>query len=124
MLGYNWPGNVRELRNVIERAAALASGPVIQLTDLPESIRGRTAPAVSPVSSFAPARLQPPLAETAPAAGEDEATRILAVLRKHNNNRRRAATELGMSRVSLYKKLHRYGLFVSKSKRRAEAASA
>ena len=33
------------------------------------------------------------------------------MLRKHRNNRVRAASELGMSRVSLYKKLHKYGLF-------------
>ena len=35
---YDWPGNVRELRNVIERAAAFAGGPVITLADLPETI--------------------------------------------------------------------------------------
>ena len=45
---------------------------------------------------------------------DDEGSRILAVLRKHNNNRRRAAAELGISRVSLYKKLHKSGLFVRK----------
>jgi DNA-binding NtrC family response regulator len=119
MLRYRWPGNVRELRNVIERAAALASGPVIQFADLPESIRGPSAPAVSSPGSLAAPALLPFSAETTAAAdvADDEARRILAVLRKHNNNRRRAATELGMSRVSLYKKLHRYGLFVSKSKR-------
>jgi hypothetical protein len=32
------------------------------------------------------------------------------VLRKHGNNRLRAALELGISRRTLYKKLHRYGL--------------
>jgi formate hydrogenlyase transcriptional activator len=31
LAGYHWPGNVRELQNVIERAAILASGPVIEL---------------------------------------------------------------------------------------------
>ena len=50
-----------------------------------------------------------------PAAGgggpEDEVWRICEALRKHRNNRVRAAAELGMSRVSLYKKLHKYGLF-------------
>jgi DNA-binding NtrC family response regulator len=30
---YSWPGNVRELENVIERAAILAHGPVIQIDD-------------------------------------------------------------------------------------------
>jgi DNA-binding NtrC family response regulator len=48
-----------------------------------------------------------------PASGgpEDEVWRICEALRKHRNNRVRAAAELGMSRVSLYKKLHKYGLF-------------
>jgi len=34
MQAYPWPGNVRELRNVVERAALLASGPVLDITDL------------------------------------------------------------------------------------------
>jgi transcriptional regulator of acetoin/glycerol metabolism len=126
MLKYRWPGNVRELRNVIERAAALASGPVIQFADLPESIRGSSVSAVSSPSSFDVAALMPVPAETTPTGDEDEdeASRILAVLRKHNNNRRRAATELGISRVAFYKKLHRYGLFVSKSKRTVQPLAA
>jgi len=39
-----------------------------------------------------------------------EAQRIARALEKHNNNRLRAAAELGISRMTLYKKLHRYGL--------------
>jgi transcriptional regulator with GAF, ATPase, and Fis domain len=34
LVGHSWPGNVRELRNVVERAAALADGPVITRADL------------------------------------------------------------------------------------------
>ncbi len=116
MLAYNWPGNVRELRNVIERAAALAAGPVVQLADLPESIRGRSAPASALPAVSRPAVFNPAPAVEIPFDGDDEAGRILAVLRKHNNNRRRAAAELGLSRVSLYKKLHKYGLFVRKQR--------
>ena len=37
--------------------------------------------------------------------------RTCEALRKHRNNRVRAAAEPGMSRVSPYKKLHKYGLF-------------
>ena len=36
--------------------------------------------------------------------------RIQEALGKHLNNRRRAAAELGISRMGLYKKLHKYGL--------------
>ena len=92
---YQWPGNIRELRNVIERAAALAAGPVIQFADLPESIRGpRLTVKCSPIDDVAarPAPAETPVVED----GVTEASRILALLRKHNNNRRRAATELGI----------------------------
>jgi DNA-binding NtrC family response regulator len=47
----------------------------------------------------------------APADPDDEVWRICEALRKHRNNRARAAADLGMSRVSLYKKLHKFGLF-------------
>ena len=36
---YHWPGNVRQLRNVLERAVALSSGPLVEFSDLPEAIR-------------------------------------------------------------------------------------
>jgi PAS domain S-box-containing protein len=32
---YAWPGNIRELQNVVERAAIVASGPIVQATDIP-----------------------------------------------------------------------------------------
>jgi transcriptional regulator with PAS, ATPase and Fis domain len=38
MMTYDWPGNVRQLGRVLERAVALATGPVIGLTDLPPEI--------------------------------------------------------------------------------------
>jgi DNA-binding NtrC family response regulator len=39
LCGYSWPGNVRELENVVERAATLCDGEVIQTTDLPPTVR-------------------------------------------------------------------------------------
>src|SRR5439155_23204880 len=39
LLGYRWPGNVRELIHVIQRAAALAGGEVIDVASLPEPVR-------------------------------------------------------------------------------------
>jgi NtrC-family two-component system response regulator AlgB len=43
MKRYSWPGNIRELRNVIERAAILASGEEIDIADLPFALRGEPA---------------------------------------------------------------------------------
>ena len=42
---YDWPGNIRELENALERAVVLGSSDIIQLEDLPESIREIARPA-------------------------------------------------------------------------------
>ena len=104
---YAWPGNIRELRNVIERAVALCAGPEVQLSDLPEAIRtAQMAGAVSGAAGWSAAAFGT-LAESREAA---EAVRIMEALARHNNNRLRTAHELGISRVGLYNKLHKYGL--------------
>jgi Nif-specific regulatory protein len=45
LLHYDWPGNIRELENAIERAVVLGSSDIIQLEDLPESVREIPRPA-------------------------------------------------------------------------------
>ena len=40
LVAYDWPGNVRELERLIEGAVALATGDIIQVNDLPPSVRG------------------------------------------------------------------------------------
>jgi DNA-binding NtrC family response regulator len=106
--GFAWPGNVRELRNVIERAVALCPSPEIQLDDLPAIIRpAEPSPEVSMAARATPTAAPATLART---TEEAEIARITEVLVKHGNNRLRAALELGISRMTLYKKLHKYGL--------------
>jgi DNA-binding NtrC family response regulator len=107
---YAWPGNVRELRNVIERVAVLCGGRIVTPGDLPEALREPAPP--PPTALPAPTAISSISHPTSTGSGpEDEVWRICEALRKHRNNRVRAAAELGMSRVSLYKKLHKYGLF-------------
>jgi transcriptional regulator with PAS, ATPase and Fis domain len=40
LITYDWPGNVRELERLVERVVALAASDVIELADLPASIKG------------------------------------------------------------------------------------
>jgi transcriptional regulator with PAS, ATPase and Fis domain len=57
---------------------------------------------------------EPPVSPSRTLAGakeEAEILRITEALRRHGNNRLRAAAELGISRMGLYKKLRKYGLF-------------
>jgi DNA-binding NtrC family response regulator len=104
---HSWPGNIRELRNVIERAVALSEGPTIQVNDLPDTFRD---PGPTVTLKLERSTSQPTLA-----ASKDEVERvqIAAALERNGNNRLRAAAELGISRMTLYKKLHKLGLMAS-----------
>jgi two-component system response regulator HydG len=48
LASYDWPGNGRELERLMERAVALASGDVIELEDLPATVRGDYSAALGP----------------------------------------------------------------------------
>jgi len=97
-----WPGNVRELRNVIERAAVLASGDVITPADLPSHI---TAVASGPVRVVR-AEPDPSLARDAVAPERSaERRRILDALEQCAGNQTRAAKLLGISLRTLVNRL-------------------
>jgi DNA-binding NtrC family response regulator len=112
---YDWPGNIRELRNVIERAVALCTGPNVQLDDMPATIykpereeTPLTMPALGTLPDIPPLPAAP--LTLAQSREEAEIAQILQALHKHGNNRVRAAGELGISRMTLYNKLRKYGL--------------
>ena len=48
LVSYDWPGNVRELERLMERAVALAGTDVIELDDLPMTVRGDYAAVLMP----------------------------------------------------------------------------
>ena len=92
---YQWPGNVRELRNVIERAVLLANGGVIYARDLPlTTVRAENGGA-APGGELTLEEL--------------ERRHIEAVLHQANWHQGRAATVLGISSKTLYRKIREYG---------------
>jgi two-component system response regulator HydG len=109
--GHSWPGNVRELRNVIERAVVLCLGDCIEQGNLPDAFRGKQgkpkAIRVDRPAALAPVLAAGTLLKTKEAV---EALRITEALARNKNNRLKAAAELGISRMTLYNKMHRYGL--------------
>jgi propionate catabolism operon transcriptional regulator len=88
---WHWPGNVRELRNLMQRVALLLS--------------------VEPLQALTPAFLAQVAPEIGRAMADDTAVTDLpqedlaAVLRRFDGNRAAAATHLGISRTTLWRRL-------------------
>jgi transcriptional regulator of acetoin/glycerol metabolism len=93
--GFDWPGNVRQLQNVVLRAAAMATGREILASHLPAEISLGVPDAPR---------------EQVPAADGPERQALLARLERHGWNVARAAEELGVSRMTLYRRMQRSGL--------------
>lgn len=102
MVAYGWPSNLRELRNVIERAVALCSDGVILLENLPAVV-------AKSLSVPRPARRARDGSNLESSRQNAEMLAISQSLAKNGNNRSKTAADLGISRVTLYKKLHKYG---------------
>jgi DNA-binding NtrC family response regulator len=89
----SWPGQISDLRALIERLDAHNVSGEIGAADLDPFVSDRIAP--------------PPVPKTLDA---DQKAWLLAVLRRHGFNRSAAARSLGISRKTLYNRLHRLGL--------------
>ncbi len=100
---YSWPGNVRELRTAIEHAVVLSRGERIGLRDLPVSARTGADSSMSPILKPAAASASRELT-----VKEAEKQLIIKALKEASGNRRVAASKLGISQRSLYRKLHTY----------------
>jgi DNA-binding NtrC family response regulator len=95
--GHSWPGNIRELRNVLERAALLSSANTLEPGDLG--------------FDFAPA---PPDVLDGLTLREAERRLIEQALAQEGGHVERAAARLGISRSSLYQRLQKYGISLSR----------
>ena len=113
LMAYDWPGNVRELRNCVERMVVFARGATLTMTDVPADIRSAVG------EQFEAKAMPPKVEETAPAeppaviglnVKENEKSLIIKALEECGGNRSQAALKLNISRRTLYRKLHEYGL--------------
>jgi transcriptional regulator with PAS, ATPase and Fis domain len=100
LMDYGWPGNVRELRNSVEHAFVTMRADRISPADLPPEIRGE--------GSGRAADARPP----SRFSGEEERERerIVQALEECGGNRTRTAKRLGISRVTLWNRMTKYGI--------------
>lgn len=98
---HDWRGNVRELANSLEYAVTLCQGEKILADDLPDSVVGASASTFADSDSV----WNPHEART---LREIEMDVIYRVLDKHQGDKRRAASELGIALKTLYNKLNQY----------------
>jgi DNA-binding NtrC family response regulator len=107
---YSWPGNVRELRNVVQRAAIMSDGALIDQVRLPED---PNAAVVAPQRTADGPGLWVPVGSS---IADVERKLIMATLESCGGVRERTAEILGISLKTLYNRLREYG-------QSAEAAS-
>ena len=107
--GFPWPGNLRQLENVVQQAVLVSTGNELKLHHLSPQILARTdSPAGTlPLHNSFDGTLKQTREAT-------ERANILRALEKANQSRTRAAQMLGVSRVTLYKKMKHYKLLKSK----------
>jgi sigma-54 dependent transcriptional regulator, acetoin dehydrogenase operon transcriptional activator AcoR len=142
LMAYAWPGNVRQLRHVLRTALAMADGQPIScthLTALPLSPVAVAEFAPNAVANHAAGRATPYDADTDAAPGEalpddesasvklkplqaHERAMLLQLLAEHRWNVSNVAKTLGISRNSLYRKLHKLDIEVSHPGEKARRA--
>jgi len=99
---YHWPGNIRELMSVIRRTVVISNGPMIsaaELIGLGEADHTFSLPA--------------PSARPVPGS-EDERLALIDALARARENITETARGLGVSRVTLYRMLHRHAISLNR----------
>ena len=90
-----WPGNVRELQHVIERAVIMTESEWVNPNDLQMRILNKTSDDLE-LDNYDLEKV--------------EKTIIIKVMKMHQGNISKAASELGLTRTSLYRRMEKYGL--------------
>jgi len=95
MKGYGWPGNIQELENILARACTLATSELLD-----ESLIF-TLPQDRPALDDSPGYLNMTLKD-------NQKTLILKALKQNNNNYSRTASQLGISRTTLWRRMKKF----------------
>ena len=95
LMAYDYPGNIRELENIIEYAVVVCNGRFIDIKDLPEFLRGKEG-----------LKFQKDLRDLK----ELEREFIKEALKRHNWNRKKTATYLGIHPTTLWRKIKRLNI--------------
>ena len=95
LLNYSWPGNVRELRNTIEYASVLCPGGWIGKDHLPPKITKDNKLTSSNTRSSA-------------TYWQEEREKLIQTLRRFRGNQSETARALGLSRVTIWKRIKKY----------------
>ena len=110
LLDYAWPGNIRQLRNALRTASALCRDGIIRLSNLPQEILHTDGRSLAPTSDARSA--EPPAAMSLPSAAlrDAECAALLRELERMHWNISRTAQALGISRNTLYRKIHKHNI--------------
>jgi transcriptional regulator with PAS, ATPase and Fis domain len=118
---YSWPGNIRQLENVLQQAVLVCQGSELLVQHLPTSIRPRVEATTAATSNGCSTTKKSPSEGSASdeaslthRVGTEEREIINEALVQAGHSRSRAASSLGISRVTLYKKMKKYGLMRSR----------
>lgn len=98
---YSWPGNVRELKNIVERCYAFQEGGIISSISVPHNI-------LQSNNASHIVKQQEQHLETIMNSFERDI--LVSAIQKHHGNLRATAVELGIHRVTLYKKMEKHGI--------------
>ncbi|MBI4882045.1 MAG: sigma 54-interacting transcriptional regulator [Planctomycetes bacterium] len=114
LMSYAYPGNVRELKNIVEYAANICQGEVLDVEHVPAYLLEAPASAVLAGESEGWERALKDDGVHEPGAGvkwpEVERRIILDALVRSRGRRRRAAEILGWGRSTLWRKMRQYGI--------------
>ena len=94
LIKYDWPGNIRELQHTLERAVIMSDGKQLRVSDMH----------LSPTNTAENNPLEDLNLE------KIEEWAVEAAIRKHQGNISQAASELGLSRGAMYRRMEKYGL--------------